>query len=238
MLMCFSGESVREFVEDTAAVNPFGAGLWPCENPICRQYHLDSCQSTEVRYQNGVATGFFKCDYCGMIYKKTKRRKNDGELIIVEYRQLWVDELKRCLGKEKMTEQQTAEVLRCEVHTIHFQKKKLGLSLKREYTRQPLRYDTKIGGDAFYKAQVLDLLDKHQEVSFIMLRQFAPGAYSYLSKHDKEWLREHLTHENKRTHVQDADKLLSRFKVLLIGLKLMVTKIGVLQLDILPMLPR
>ena len=208
MLMCFLSDSVEQFVGGNAAVNPFGVGPWQCKNPICGQYNLSGCQNTEIKYQNGIATGFFKCEFCGMLYKQTKHRRNDGEPIVVEYGQLWVDELKRCLGKEKMTEQQTADVLKCEVHIVHFHRKKLGLSKMREYIRQPLRYDAETGGEAFYKAQVLDLFEKHQEVTFTLLRELAPGAYSYLSKHHKDWLHERLTHEHKRTHMQDADKIL------------------------------
>jgi hypothetical protein len=157
---------------------------------------------------NGVATGFFQCEKCGMIYKRIKRRSGESPPYIVEYGSLWIDELKRCLGEEKMTESQTAAVLKCETHLVHFQRKKLKLLAMKEYIRKPRRYDTETDVEAFYKAQVLKIREQYDEVTFSMLRQLAPGAYSYLSKHDVSWLRNHLIHESARAGSRERDRQL------------------------------
>jgi len=210
MLMCFLSDTVKNFVEHEASENPFGDEPLPCENPVCKQYRTNVCRNTEVKFQNGVATGFFRCDHCGMLYKQVKRMKGDGEPIVVEYGQLWVNELKRCLATKKMTESEVAEVLKCEIHIVHFQRKKLGLLRVEEYIRKPKRYDDTEpkAAETLYKSQVQDLIKKHGEVTFIMLRQYASGAYSYLWKNDRAWLQSHLIHESDRQHMKAADQQL------------------------------
>lgn len=59
-LMCFLKGSVKAFVGDEPPENQFGAAPWLFKNPICAHYHVDGCRNTEIRYLNGVATGFFQ----------------------------------------------------------------------------------------------------------------------------------------------------------------------------------
>jgi hypothetical protein len=131
LLMCFLRNSVKAFLESDSSDNPFGEEPWPCENPICTHHHADGCRNTKIRYVNGVATGFFQCDGCGMIYKRLKRKGKTGDIIIVDYGHLWKERMLHCLGTKKMTITETAEVLRCDSHTVSWQKKALGLTKKR-----------------------------------------------------------------------------------------------------------
>lgn len=208
LLMCFLKGSVKAFVECEPSENPFGEGPWPCQNPICRHYHIERCQNTEIRYGNGVATGFFQCDECGMIYKQVKRKGKTGDILIVDYGPVWKDELLCCLGTEKMTIAEAAEVLKCEPHVVRWQKKRMGLSRKREYLKAPRRYDDEIGAESYYKSQVLELCAQYNEVTIALLREHAPGAYSYFSKHDFSWLRERMVYEKDCASQRGYDRKL------------------------------
>jgi len=56
---------------------------------------------------------------------------------------------------------------------------------------------------------VLELCQKHSEVTLALLREHAPGVYSYFSKHDFSWLRSHIVYELDMTcqHQYDQDLL-------------------------------
>jgi len=210
LLMCFLKDTVKAFVECNPSENPFGGYLRMCENPICSHYRSDCCQNTEVRYVNGIATGFFKCEKCGMIYKQTKRKGKTGDVIIVDYGHIWKRKLENCL-KNKMTIGEIAEILKCKPHAVNFQRKKLGLHKIQEYVRNTLR---KVDTENYYKAQVLNLCEQYDELTLALLNEHAPGAYSYFSKHDFEWLRSRIVYDVDSKHHQQYDKeLLEKVKV-------------------------
>ena len=206
LLTCFLKGSVKGFLESEPPENPFGEGPWPCENPICKHYRTDGCDNPEIKYVNGVATGFFHCSGCRTIYKRVKRKGRTGGVIIVDYGEIWKNELIRCVSAAEMSNQETAEILKCHPNVVKWQRKKLGLTRKEMYGEPK---------DAeFFKAQVLKVREQHSEATFSMLRQFAPGAYSYLSKRDPEWLRGHLIHESERAGNLAIDRqLLEQVKI-------------------------
>jgi hypothetical protein len=195
LLMCFLKDSVKEFAACEVSENPFGSGPWPCRNPICKHYGADTCQNSDLRYENGIATGFFQCEQCGMVYKQRRRKGKTGQILIVEYGHLWKTELLRLLGTEKMTIPEAAEILKCPPSTIGWQKKKMGLTRSAAYVRNPRPYGPDDEPERYYKKQVLKLCKEYDEVTLALLRQHAPGAYSYFAKHDFSWLREHMVYE-------------------------------------------
>jgi hypothetical protein len=213
LLMCFLEDSIKSFMESEPSENPFGKAPWPCMNPLCPHYLIDGCSNTGIRYLNGVATGFFRCDFCGMVYRQLKRKGKTGNCVIVDYGPVWKSELVRCLGTEKMTAPQAAEVLKCKEHVVSWQKKKMGLCKKHECSRAQRRYDPEIGSDNYYKAQVLKLCEEYEEVTIALLNERAPGAYSYFSKHDFSWLRERIVYERDSARQKEYEQdLLKRVK--------------------------
>lgn len=90
-----------------------------------------------------------------MLYKQVKCKGKTEDILIVDYGYIWKDELLRCLGVEKMSVLEAAEVSQCNSQVVSWQKKKLVLCKKREYTIKLRRYDVKIGAENYYKAQVL-----------------------------------------------------------------------------------
>jgi uncharacterized C2H2 Zn-finger protein len=208
LLMCFLKGSVKAFLESDPSENPFGKGPWPCENPICGHCGTDGCKNTEIRYLNGVATGFFQCDRCGMLYKQVKRKGKTGNRLIVNYGHVWTGEMSRCLIDKKMNVAETAGILKCTPHVVESHMKKLGLRVEKKYFRSPQPIGWKSETAEFHKERVLKIYEQYQEVTFSMLRKHAPGTYAYLSKHDPAWLREHLIHESRRADSREADRQL------------------------------
>lgn len=210
LLMCFLKGSVKEFVECEVSENPFGKGPWPCQNPICKHYGSDGCKNSDIRYENGVATGFFQCEQCGMMYKQIRRKGKTGQILIVEYGPLWKAEMLRLLGTEKMTMPEAAKMLKCAPSVVGWQKRKMGLTRSTIYVRRPRPYGPDVEPESYYRKQVLNLCTEYDEVTLEVLRQHAPGAYSYFSKNDFLWLREHMVYERDSAVQRQQDQEILR----------------------------
>jgi len=206
LLIRFLKGSIKEFLEYDPPENPFGEGPWLCENPVCSHYQIDVCRNTEIRFFNGIATGFFQCDDCGMVYKRTQRKGKTGDIIIVDYGHVWKDEFLLCFETKKMTIQETASFLRCKPSIVSFQRKKMGLLKKNEYLKTPLKYDAEIGAENYYKAQVLKLCEQYDEVTTAMLKEHAPEAYSYLRKNYISWLQNRVVYERESVCREEFDR--------------------------------
>jgi len=192
LLMCFLKETVKEFVEYEPSDSPFGKSPFPCENPICSHYRIGGAENIAIRYDyNGAATGYFHCASCGMRYKISKSKAMKGIVVITDYGHLWKNELIRCSQDRAITNEMAADILKCEVHVMMLQKKKLGLL-------RPYHYDFEVGPEKYFKDQVEALCEKYSEVTRSLLNEHAPGAHDYLIRHDKEWLRSRTVFENER----------------------------------------
>ncbi len=209
LLMCFLHGSVKAFLEYTPHENIFGSSPWACINPLCERNGIDGVKSVDIRYTNGIAIGFFKCNTCGMVYKQRYWRKQLSTSYIVEYGDMWVNRMIRCLREEKLDIPTTAKVLKCKPHILRWQMRKLGMLGKPVPTNRAKTYYSKAGGKAYYQAQVLALCEQYDEVTSDVLKQYAPQAYKYLYKFDSDWLHEHmiLQVESKRQRDEDLEML-------------------------------
>jgi len=193
LLMCAVKGSVAGFAYCDVSKNPFGTAPFVCENPICAHYHIDGAVCTEVKRFNSRAVGHFFCKHCGMRYKISKAKPLKGSIVITDYGHLWKNKLIRCSQDKSITNERTAEILKCDVRVMMLQKKKLGL------LRSP-HYDIELGTEAYYKAKVVALIEEYGEATFSLMQDKTPGAYDYLRKNHRKWLDEHLTlwHETAR----------------------------------------
>ena len=196
LLMCFLKDSVNGFVSSVLSENPLENKTHTCENPVCPHYHAGGIAHTDAQYYNGGVKGFFRCSYCGMRYMVNIYTRNpNGTPYIVDYGDLWVKELQRCI-QEKKTLDETAEIFKCSKYAIAYQKKKHGLT-------KPTPYDPGVGPDKYYKMQILELGKKYAEVSVALIREQIANAYHYLFRHDQEWLQAHIV--NKKDLYQEYD---------------------------------
>ena len=209
LLMCFLCNSVEAFLNYVPPESIFGNGPWVCLNPICELNGAYGVETVDIRYTNGIAIGFFKCSICGMVYKQRYWRKQMSQLYIVEYGDMWVNQMMRCLRDERLDIPSTAEVLKCKPHVVRWQMRRLGIIGNPDYLKKPRIYSSEKGAEADYKAQVLALCEQYDEVTSDILLQYAPKAYKYLYKFDLDWLHEHMTLQvaSKRQRDEDAEML-------------------------------
>jgi len=208
LLMCFLSGSVEAFLNNAPQESIFGNSPWACMNTLCDHFGVDGVEILNIRYCNGKATGYFRCGACGMVYKQLYWRKQLSPLHIVEYGDIWIDRMIRCLQDEKLSIPATAKVMKCEPHIVRFQMKKLGILGDPVYTRKVRTYND-MGAAAFYRAQVSVLCEKYVEVTSDILDQYAHNAYKYLYKFDLDWLHKHMTLQvhSKRQHDEDVEML-------------------------------
>lgn len=212
LLMCFLCGSVEAFMSYAPQENIFGNSPWVCLNKLCAHYGVDGVETVDIRYLNGTATGFFTCASCGMVYKQRYFRKKFSALYIVEYGDVWLEQMIQCLRDEKLDIPTTASIMQCKPHVVKWQMKKLGILGNPEYYPKS-RASFEFGAEAHYKAQVLDLLEKHSEVTSYILKQYAPNAYRYLYKFDLDWLHKHMTYAvNSKQQLAEDDEMLQRVK--------------------------
>jgi len=185
LLMCAIKGSAEEFVNCDASGNPFGKPPFVCENPICANYHIGGALCTEVSKFNSRAVGHFYCERCGMRYKISKAKALKGIPVITDYGHLWKNELIRCSQDKNISVPKTAEILMCDKSIVMLQKKKLGLL-------RPPRYDTDVEPEVYYKSNVTALVEEYGKVTYTFLQEKIPGAYDYLRRNHKEWLRERM----------------------------------------------
>jgi hypothetical protein len=205
LLMCFLCGSVEAFLNEKPQDNIFGNSPWACVNKLCEHYGADSVKTVDIRYINGIAIGYFKCDACGMVYKQRYWRRQLSQLYIVEYGYTWIGRMIRCLQDEMLDVPSTAKTLKCEPHIVKWQMRKLGMPVKSEYPKKSRADMGETGAEVYYKAQVLALCDQYDEVTSDILKLNAPKAYKYLYKFDLDWLHEHMTLNDRRQQQRDED---------------------------------
>jgi len=209
LLMCFLCGSVETFLDNTPQENIFGNSPWACLNKLCEHYEVGGIETVDIRYTNGIAIGFFKCDSCGMIYKQRYWRKQLSPLYIVEYGDKWIKRMICCFRDEMLDISTTANILKCTPHVVRWQLQKLGILEKPKYRKRSRIYDGEMDAEAYYKAQVLALCEQYDEVTSDILKQYAPKAYKYLYKSHLDWLHEHMTLNvnTQRQRDEDAEML-------------------------------
>ncbi|WP_177171690.1 TnsD family Tn7-like transposition protein [Sphingomonas palmae] len=76
-------EAVLERLADVPVARPFGAGPWPCRNPLAHHHGLEAITDVTVRRDRGTLYGDFACS-CGYIY--TRACHADGTVGEPRYR--------------------------------------------------------------------------------------------------------------------------------------------------------
>ncbi|WP_183360292.1 TnsD family Tn7-like transposition protein [Geomonas limicola] len=165
---------------------PFGHGPWPCLNPAAGHYLqpvVCECKITK-HTENALPIGTFKCT-CGFAYARTgpDLKKEDRFSLgrIIAFGPVWEAELQRLVTEGETSLRGIARRLGVDPATV-----KKHLYMKRvtakELTNLP---------DDLVKARRqrwLDLCRHHPEAGKKFIRALAPADYTWLYRHDREWL--------------------------------------------------
>ena len=149
VVMNLLGFSAVDFFEQLPAVGPYGAGPWPCLNPVsaCRNNLL--IRECTVRGRSRVPANYrkpiadFLCPQCGFMYSRLgpdtceqDRRRMDW---VREYGHAWEAELRKVWVDRKYNITQVASHLGVTRRMIRKQASRCGLVIAKPGQRSPQR---------------------------------------------------------------------------------------------------
>jgi len=212
LIMNFLCGSPQGFRDSTYEYAPFGNEPWPCINKHCPHYGIDGVNKIEYGFSQHRHIGYFKCDFCGMYYRRSRNDQTFEEysksVMILDYGHLWEKKLRECIYVEKLNQRDIASKMLVAVDTLLGIAEKLGLD-----TNTNARYIPNRSPGDIYRNQILQLLEMHGEISSNDVKQMNSRAYSWFIAYDPEWLQSLFTPEKEKIHWKEKDKrLLSLFQ--------------------------
>jgi hypothetical protein len=196
----FLGSTLEAFLQQEFPVpHPFGEGPWPCLNPVCEHY-LERTIATyhlgETRVK-GQAVGIFSC-CCGYTYSRIGPDASPEDAFrkgrTRVYGSVWDKKLRTLWFNGTIRQKDIARLFRVNRYTINRQARRLNLPVPRWNARPKVggrRPKRKPKGLSRYRSAWLALIKEGSEESWMRLREKAHGVYSWLHRHDREWLDAH-----------------------------------------------
>lgn len=202
--LCGSPKSFRDSVYDYA---PFGNSPWPCINRHCSHFGIDGINEIEYGFSHHCHIGYFKCDYCGMVYQRMSPGQPFDEYskwaTITDYGHLWERKLRDCIFEKKMIQKDILTEMQISIKVLRSIAKKLNLDINANAKFVPNRNPREL-----YQKQVLQLLEKQSEISANDVKRLLSRAYSWFFVNDFEWLQNLITPEKKKTYWKEKDERL------------------------------
>lgn len=211
LLMEFLKGSAEEFSMAEPDNEPYGNGPWPCINNLCRHYGKDGAQKVSVSYFNGQTIGQFYCTECGMRYQRSRPWQTFdeyvGHAVKLDYGHLWYDRLRKCILEDKLCPSNVAKAMKSTKKTVELRAAEIGLDI-RVNSRTRIFYSNgeRISADVYYHEKVSEILEHHTELTVKELNELVPGAYSWFSKNDFQWLKDRLVTDREKRYWEDWER--------------------------------
>jgi hypothetical protein len=199
LLIQFLCETSEEFfTKPQYRSAPFGRGPWPCLNPLCSNYKERVIRSSIVKYGNqNQPTATFACS-CGFAYSRTGPDRDEDAMFrgrVVQFGAVWDRQLTTYWLDPKVSTLQVARLMHADVETIRRQAARLGLPfapvIPRRGKRPKIHQDVIDEQRNTYRGLWEKALAAHPKASLREVINENPKAYSWLKRHDHDWLKEH-----------------------------------------------
>lgn len=209
LFLYFLDKDIERFLQVEEDIGPLGKGPWSCLNKAADHYkQLVIHHVTITRdYTSADPIGTFQCS-CGFIYA----RKGPDQLNEDKYRigrvkafgDTWKGKL-QALAKsnENLSIRATAEILGVDFKTVKKYLSKDGQKEKAENKENPRLLQQ-------YRQQLLEGIQKYLNDSRTKIRERFKKEYTYLYRHDKEWLFKHLPKKRRQTGANKTVKWSAR----------------------------
>lgn len=194
LLMKFFALKEEElFYNKTENYHPFGCGSWLCLNPASEHYRkpmITECKVTRD-YKTGEPVGTFECS-CGFIYSRRGPDESESDRYkigrIKQFGHVWEKELIHLIQTEKSTYNAAARKLLCDPTTAKKQFLKLqskdssceGATGNGEFKDERMTR----------RSKWLHATQANEGLSKTELRQMFKADYTWLYRHDREWLNQ------------------------------------------------
>ncbi len=197
----FLGSTVETFFRAPMTLpKPFGDGPWPCLNPVCEHYqqkHIRICQMSEHN-EKRRPLGRFACE-CGFTYCRSGPDTSDDDAFrrdrVLSYGRTWETKLRELWFDQAINLEEIARRLGVVLSSVNLQAKKLQLPVPRSSlhpSRSGIPQKRRATKDvSWYRTQWLALIKEYPESKTGTLRYKSGGVYTWLKRHDEEWLDIH-----------------------------------------------
>ncbi|WP_412026439.1 TnsD family transposase [Deinococcus yunweiensis] len=189
-----------------AGVHPFGRGPWPCLNRAAPHHGEALISTVEVGYTLNAREpiGTFACS-CGFAYRRVgpDHAPEDALRIdrVASYGDVWLAALRRAWPEATLSLRELSRRLGFDPQIVRAQAVKLGLSVERPGSRggkvpgsRPARpqQETFSGRKQRHWAAWQRVRRDHPDESARGLRSLVPATYTWLYRHDRPWLVDHM----------------------------------------------
>jgi transposase-like protein len=215
LLLNFLGLEVDDVFNLTSLkIEPFGRPNWACLNVVCPDFKKDTIEEVSIRRceKTKKPIGRFTCPTCGFSYTRKDLTLNVQNRYkytrIMEFGPIWKEELRFLLERD-LSFREIARRLNVDTNTV-------------------IKYEKVINGEfLLYKIESnqnknelievnrqvwLHLQNEQPKLSKTELRSLKPSTFTFLYRHDNEWLNKNsptITKRkiaSKRVNWQERDK--------------------------------
>jgi hypothetical protein len=205
LLMRFLHCSAAEFFQLPTGPQPFGAGPWPCLNPVCEHYQEPSIEKFKVRPMKVgdqvKKAADFRCE-CGFTYSRPfpdATSKSDADHYeVMSCGPIWEEALRQLYHSGKYTRREMAEKLGVKPNTIM---SKVGRIRRGQQipdsrdlakrTRALARAEARRSANELkrtrYREQWLQAIKNYPTAGRSQLGKIEQPAYSWLLEYDRQW---------------------------------------------------
>ena len=176
---------LQEFLKGLASDEPFGAGPWPCLNPLSGHQGELLVERVVTHRNRGRIVGVFECA-CGYAYARNVDHSS-GTLSRPRPLRFGAefDRLIRQLVDDRIGIRQAARRLHVDPRTVRLRAAKLNLNAIWAPANVSIPVVCDSGG---YRKAWLDLQQNHPNLGRKALSELEPALFMWLYRHDKEWL--------------------------------------------------
>lgn len=220
LLMRFLAGSAKDFfTKQHDVAHPYGAGPWPCRNPVCPYYLKDVISELPplVQFASRHQTTF-TCPHCGFAYRRSRERPKSkqyfGQINTVDYGWLWMDTFKEMM-KSGAPIMHITEKLHCGYLTVkrlgvelgflpadQLPKKKPHIYYERKTVPEPALKPTSTD---YYRAQWLQVVKDNPDSSRSFLIKRYSEIYKWLRENDVDWYEANAPKSKRYTVFEWAD---------------------------------
>jgi len=214
--MQFLGYTPESFFKLPRQFKPFGTGSWPCLNKSADHFRQSVIQECEIAYsqEHGKPIGTFRCS-CGFIYCRTGPDQTEEDRLritkIKAFGLVWEDTLKELWQDLTVSLREISRQLGVDTNTVKLHATALKLEFPRQSKRQTKQNKRVLASTEKkkegvseislqkYRSEWLAVRKAHPEAGRTVLSKQFQGVFTWLRRHDRQWLEAHLPAIEQKT---------------------------------------
>jgi hypothetical protein len=208
LIMQWLGVTAQQFLERMLPDPPYGAGPWPCLNPVCRQNGQPIIQTCSLTYsrQTGDPVAACLCPLCGFEYRLTgsSRDRHTTALHaradqVIAFGPLWEDAFKSICQDATIPVKQKAKLLGLDAATfrqmagirrVQIEGPRGANSVVEPATGLPELHDgAPAAQERIHRKIWSKLVAERGAQGVTAIRKQAQSTYMWLYEHDRVWLK-------------------------------------------------